>query len=407
MIHLKNEKGYALVLALLIIVVFMVTALFVMGRSFTSVKQNKAVEKNYQSVALAEMGVSFFQTAVKNAFETNREEVLQYIQEKKADDLKKEVYFPDEHYAELALNRLAGKVENSVMSENLHMILQGEESSYEIKDPSFLIKSESIEISFISVGEEEGKQASLRTEMTIPMKKVEEGIGSGEEKDQPGYGPPQFDTIELPEVKERCKNPHVLDNDCDSVLLTEEKTYSGNNSKVQKELIYSTSHLTLSGNTNHLDASKIHTDGNFTVGKNMNNAEGIYIEVGGRAFFENHLDISNSDLLVKKDLMVDQHLTISNGSFIYVGGNVKIGHHLNLDASSKMCVAGNLEVSKKENIAGELYVKGSGGNGSYFNKEGEPVYLDEEEFHKVCGSKIPEPLMIQWGTIENNVEYTY
>jgi hypothetical protein len=405
--HLKNEKGYALVLALLIIVVFMVIALFVMGRSYTSVKQNKVVEKNYQSVALAEMGVSFFQLAVRNSFESNREEVLQYVHEKMAHDGKEEIYLPYEHYTSLALNLLAGMIETSVMNENLKMILQGGDSSYEIKDPSFLVKADTIEIAFKSVGEEEGRKASLRAEMIIPMKAVEEGTGSGEGDDLRDFGPHPFNSIKRPEVKETCKNPLELENDCSEVLLTVKKTYAGNNDKVQKDLIYSTSHLTLSGNANNFDASKIHTAGNFTVGKNMNNAEGVLIEIGDNATFEKHLDVSDSDIWVRNDLTVDQHLNVFNNSFIYVGGDAEIGQHLNLSVDSKMCVAGNLDISKKENIAGELYVKGSGENGSNSIKEGEPIYLDEEEFYKVCGSKLPEQLMIQWGTIENKVEYTY
>ncbi len=64
--RIKNEQGYALVTVLLIITLFMAIIISVMGQSFNTTKQNQTVEKNYQSVALAEMGINYYRSLLNN-----------------------------------------------------------------------------------------------------------------------------------------------------------------------------------------------------------------------------------------------------------------------------------------------------------------------------------------------------
>ncbi|MEH7493474.1 hypothetical protein, partial [Neobacillus niacini] len=82
MVDYRNEQGYALVSVLLIVVVFSVLSLSFMGQAFSSVKQNQEVEKNTQSVAISEMGVSYYQVAIQNLFEQKKDEVALKVKNK-------------------------------------------------------------------------------------------------------------------------------------------------------------------------------------------------------------------------------------------------------------------------------------------------------------------------------------
>ena len=180
--------------------------------------------------------------------------------------------------------------------------------------------------------------------------------------------------IPQPAVEERCKNPDSLDNSCKEVLVTISKTYSGNNKKIQKDVIYALGDLTLSGNGNNLEDSDVHVDGRFTMGKNMNNVENLTLEVGGTADFKGHLDIEGT-------------------SSIYVGGDLKVGKHLSVSEQSKVCVAGKLEVSGHQRISDLLFIKGE----------------DEEEFNKNCSGEQPvkEQASLYWEDFKDNFEYHY
>jgi hypothetical protein len=95
-----------------------------MRRSYTSVKQNTVVEKNYQSVALAEMGVSYLQMAGKNAFDTNKSEVLDVVQNEIKKDEKNKTIWPKGYYSGLTLSTMAERIETSVrnvLEEDLKM----------------------------------------------------------------------------------------------------------------------------------------------------------------------------------------------------------------------------------------------------------------------------------------------
>ena len=65
---MNDNGGYALVMVLLIITIFMMLALSFMGQSANSTKQNEITEKRAQSVALAEMGSIFYKNAIMNEF---------------------------------------------------------------------------------------------------------------------------------------------------------------------------------------------------------------------------------------------------------------------------------------------------------------------------------------------------
>ncbi|MEL3970895.1 polymer-forming cytoskeletal protein [Rossellomorea oryzaecorticis] len=356
---INEEKGYALVLSLLILVVFMVVALSLLGASYNSAKQNGIVEKNYQAVALAEMGVPYYKTSINHALEKSREWVLSEIEKDETTDYDEKDIF------KMMVNKLPEFLKGEIVPVDT-------DASFEIKPDITRSAYPEIVINFTSRGikEKEGAEEDfmLSAETTIPLRITAEGEGS-----DPSNGD-FLKKITQPSVEDRCKNPENLYNSCNEVLLTTTKTYSGNNKRIQKDKIYSLSDLTLTGNGNNLEDSEIHVDGHFTLGKNMNNVKNLTLEVGGTADFKGHLDIEGS-------------------SAVYVGGNLKVGKHLTVSEGSKVCVAGELEVSGHKTISGKVFIKGE----------------DQEAFYENCAEGLPvqEKAFIYWDDFKDNFEYQY
>ncbi|MGK7377898.1 hypothetical protein ACSFXN_08635 [Planococcus sp. 1R117A] len=73
---LKNEKGYALVVVLLLVVLVLGISATFMSGTLNNAKQEKAVDISNQSVAAAEMGVLYYSTDFERALDLIKQEVL-------------------------------------------------------------------------------------------------------------------------------------------------------------------------------------------------------------------------------------------------------------------------------------------------------------------------------------------
>lgn len=83
--QLKNQNGYALVIVLLIIVLFMGVAASFIGGSLSNAKQEQTVDTSDQSVAAAEMGVLFY----TSDFEMDLEQIKKEVSAKTQEELNK------------------------------------------------------------------------------------------------------------------------------------------------------------------------------------------------------------------------------------------------------------------------------------------------------------------------------
>ncbi|MCA1065251.1 hypothetical protein QTG56_07905 [Rossellomorea sp. AcN35-11] len=348
---LREERGYALVTVLLMMVVFMVISLSFMGHSFSSVKQNSEVEKDYQSVALAEMGAEYFEGKVKNVLRGSGLSGITSIEELK--------------------NRVRASLENG---EGIQEVSTAASFQIPMNNLTIDVTSDKSQllITFDSVGSSEGKQTTLHTTMKIPIK-----IGLN-----PSKKLPEFNLIKQPvNVPAQCKNPAVIYDSCLSILVLGSASYSQNHNDLNNKLIYSTGALSLDGNANNMSRTSIHTDGSMNIGKNMNNAENVTLEVKGAFTSGGQLRLEKSQVYVAGSMSVAGHMDVEGNSHTYVGGDAYISKHLSISSDSKMCVAGNLEASQI-NIDGKLYVKGSV---SGKIKTGQPTYVNDTDFVKNCG----------------------
>ncbi|MFK8792975.1 hypothetical protein [Planococcus plakortidis] len=78
--NMKNEKGYALVIVLLIIVLFMGLAATFMAGSLNHAKQEKVVDTGNQAVAAAEMGTIYYSSDFERELKLLKEEMQQETQ---------------------------------------------------------------------------------------------------------------------------------------------------------------------------------------------------------------------------------------------------------------------------------------------------------------------------------------
>jgi competence protein ComGC/cytoskeletal protein CcmA (bactofilin family) len=407
MTHLKDEKGYALVTVLLIIVVFMVISLSFMGQSFNSVKQNRVVEKNYQSVALAEMGISYYQLAVRNAYLSNQEGIVSQTQHQLETDRRNRVENTSEYYTGIIVSLMKQAIQSSL--ENEHQTLKIEnrpDATYIIQDVNITSESNDIIITFTSLGEEEDETSKLSAEMKIPIKDLGSTDGEGSESDPSNANKlPDFNQIQEPKgIPDRCKNPPIIYDSCSEIFLAGSGSFSSNYNNLDDKLLYAKGALMLGGNANNMSNTQIHTDGSMSMGKNMNNARNVFIEVKGATSFGGQLRMDRSQVFAGGSMSVAGHLEVEDKSIIYVGGSAAVSKHLSIGSNSKMCVAGNLGASQLD-IDGELYVKGSV---SGKVKSGQVTQVNHAEFEKNCGVPNSSPeLNVEWGDIVNKVEYSY
>ncbi|PFA67282.1 hypothetical protein CN378_10560 [Bacillus sp. AFS015802] len=404
--HFKNEKGYALVTVLLIMVVFMVISLSFMSQSFTSVKQNKVVEKNNQSVALAEMGVSFYQLAVRNAYLSNQENIVSRVKEMMAADRRNRIEKSQDYYTGRVVSLMTQAMRTSLESEQTSLTIEDRENtSYSIQAVNISSQGNDIIISFTSLGTQENETSTLSAEMTIPIKDVGLTEGGGESDTSTTYSLPDFTHIKKPsDLAGKCKNPPLIYDSCSEILVDGSASFSQNHNQLENKLIYTTGALQLTGNANNMSHTQIHTEGSMSLGKNMNGAEDIFLEVKGALSVGGQLRMDRSNVQVGGSMSVDGHLEVEDQSFVYVGGSAGISKHLSISANSKMCVGGDLNADQLD-IDGKLYVKGSV-NGKI--KSGEPVKVNQTDFEKYCGTlDSSKDLSIKWGEIKNNIEYSY
>lgn len=80
--HLKDQQGYALLVVLLMVVLFLSISATFMAGSLSNAKQEQTVDTSNQSVASAEMGVKYFSSDFQREMGLIEEEVWRVTQEK-------------------------------------------------------------------------------------------------------------------------------------------------------------------------------------------------------------------------------------------------------------------------------------------------------------------------------------
>lgn len=434
-----DESGYALVAVLFIITIFSILALSFASQAFNSSKQNKVVEAKAQSVALAEMGVTYFEHAVKNAYIDSQNDVKVAVQAKMDTD-RNEFYEnpanenkswdPDETYylkfaAEEMVTMMNVKLDG--IKEQQYMKVEGLTEAHFTISPeeeatnTFAILDENnVVIAFKSNGyetNESEKSFTLSAKLTIEFNDLEFNK-VGEEGEAGGTTPenglklPDFNKITRPTSPE-CLNPTSLNN-CGSILIQGNGSFSNSNQMKNILPLYSAGSLVISGNANSMSNVHLHAGASLEISMNMNSVTNSIIETGGSAKFGSQLRMDNSELLIGGAAHIVGHLTVSKGSFVYIGGNLKVEKELTLEDASTVCVREKLEKVgdgiKIKDSNSKLYVWGP--NNKEENLDDQILKIDnEQDWKEKCGTGHQTGGTItpnfNWGDIRQEINYEY
>jgi Tfp pilus assembly protein PilX/cytoskeletal protein CcmA (bactofilin family) len=407
MFNKKSEEGYTLVLVLLIITVFSIIFLSFMGQAISGTKQNKIVEKSSQSVALAEMGISYYEVEFQRIFEVKQVDVNnQVINILKADSTK--------DYKAEATNAMKTALDQAMSNGLIKTTVQVEgypNSTFSIKnfnstaDPT----NRKISLKFDVEGSENGKTTTLNADMVIDLALINLAGGSIN---------PEYNQVEKPtNVSTQCINPSTFtDISCpNGVIIDKSMTYTEQyNGYVGT--IYSTGDLVLSGNGNKSKLT-LHAD-SVSLNGNLNSIVDITLESEKNANFGGQLRVENSDLYIGGNMTTDDHVTLALSSRIWTRGNASIGKSLTIDPTSTMCVKGDLSAQQLDiqvngTQKGRLIIKGSV-NVDPSKISGNPPIIvtnstDKDFLTQNCGNTFDDYNSIDWsksnGAVIGDVTY--
>lgn len=428
--NLRKEDGYSLITILLFITVFSIIFLSFIGYSFNTVKHNKIVEKQTKTVTLAEMGVSFLQTAITDIYIARKVDVNDYILGEIQNDNPVKT---NDEYTNLAISKTATYLQADLKDylgydPNVNPVLKKEintDSAYLIKNLNILndLDKNEIRITFESIGTDGEKNTPINSEMIIQLSPKEENPGGI----HLGIKLPNFNQIPKPAG---CNSGvcgdliELIDGLLDLIV--------NNLNNVTDKTIYSTQGITLdkNDNINSSDNLQIHAVNAIDIPGNLNNALDLLLETQSDAKFGSQLrtlgdsklfvknnmitngitDIENNSLVyVGNDLTNNKHLNLKGDSATFVDGTAKVNDKLNMSSNAKMCVKNNVEVTDISNINIDstigLIVKNKILlNGNEYNKSIVGVTTGSEKYNKICEPTLP----YEWDNeIENNVNYSY
>ncbi|WP_071395933.1 hypothetical protein [Bacillus tuaregi] len=432
----RNQHGYALLTTLLVSTLLIFIAFTFFGQSVNTVKQNKIVETNSQSVALAEMGVNLVEYKVRNIYESNKSEIIKQIQLTREEDIKNNRLLSNEVYIQKAVDE-TWKLLNDKIKKDTDITLDDKASALiRIEKIYFTKKEKELDIDFTISGIENAKAAKISTDMSIDFSQVMTNNGNNPSNppSNGGYSPiltgteipdpGQLDTCNSAKsnfTNEECqieKSSVTFGNDLtlnDSIFKVIGKLIVGNmNNDIKNSTLFITGDLQ-TGQMNSMNQLLLHVGGDATIGNlNGNGLTDSTIEIIGEAQIGN-VKMKNTTMYIGNKATINGKTTIDgntiigniNGmedSTIYIDSikstTIAIA---NLGKNSTLCVTGpltigNININRKDTNS-NVYAKSS------MNSD---VITDEKAFKNACGKKsAPTPPPVAWGTPEINISYRY
>ncbi|MED4203171.1 type II secretion system protein [Neobacillus mesonae] len=431
---MRNEQGYALLAVLIIITLFSILFLAFMGQALNSTKQNQVVEKSSQSVALAEMGVSYYDVAIQDSFTKLKDEIKGNVEKKNLNfkTIDEVIEYLRSHLQTNINNitpPLSSTIDNQAffaLDNNVNVTREGNR----------------LKINLDVIGTKNNDPTKLHVEMVI-NNLSEIKINSTSTSPEISFGevtrPDVTDTdcinptsLEIAKDKGNQGNGQTGDTNlnikCNDVIINQPnksdgtRVYDGNN-EVNVEKVYSTVGLVFTGNLNNREGLKIYANSLNTL-QNFNNGKGLTIEtkhnlkVGSNVQNTDHTNFYIGGLLD-----INGHLDLNLSSNVYIRGtrtsseitnNIisSINGHLKTDSTSKMCVNGDIKIKDALDITPKsLIIKGkvydfNGKQVSNANIEYVTDLTNKDWLKKQCKNTFDEPSTdntIEWGNLSNSM----
>ncbi|UFT99119.1 hypothetical protein KO561_18365 [Radiobacillus kanasensis] len=463
----NNEQGMALALVLMVIAIISLLSLSVIGMTVHNAKQFDTTESNIQTLDLAEMGFTYYETSFQDFYKRKMEEINVNIQNNMISDFEsgelKDVTVYEEIVATKlleAVNVFHEQLSFSTNNGNADSLLLakpiGMDSSFQLAFPHIPSNivcttcnqvedtpGEHIEVTLQSTGMTEGtKSRTVRASFSLNIGPITiETDGSGNPNEVGDYGihiikPTNLSTCSEDDVREfgrkSCsfEGPVEINNinrvnieDASIVVSGSLTTNQPLNNGIENSTIFVTGDGSFNSPINGIDASNLYIGGTANF-QNLNqgvNGSTLIIEensyfnapingidhskflIGGSATFENINQGINNSLLI-----IEENATFSaNGGTISGMENTTI--HVLGNANFN-----NRKFNKVRNA--RICVRGQV---TELPKDADYVYspslgTDETTFNDVCalpesssGTISEEDISFDWSFDTANVEYEY
>lgn len=412
-LEIRNEKGYTLLVVLLVVTFIMIISASFVTASVSNAKQEKIVDTNNLAVVAAEMGVDYYKTAMLNTFINKRNELIISAQ------LKVNSFISDPEFdkSKVDANNIGLKKISAEIAEELKVYLEDEIGR--------LIDEKEINAAV---------QFRKKALNVVVDKNLEQVIAKGIVLGQSTNENPRelefslmFDFLDLSEVdfayslvegipQIDFENPVSGSTICSSQLGGQECLFDN----IENSTVYfKDGYINPKNSTNNKNFknSNIYVKGDIDV-KNLNGMSNVYINVSGKFLAENfqsELGINNSTIVIGES-MEGKNILVTNSTII-VNGDFK-AKELKVIGNSKVCVNGKLSVEGPGHLTiknlSEIYVKLKDENGNQIDHKYDlhlsdkgPVMLSRLEYSKVCSGGITTFPSIEddWNEPIIDVEY--
>lgn len=413
-----NSNGYTLVLVLLIITIFTMLAFSFLVQSSNSIKQNSIVEENSNSIALAEMGIMFFEYETRNVYESNHQQVIDKVKSIRETDISNKIYHPDEYYKQLAISEMETILESTLIPVN-KTIDNNPSASFSIQTNGELVSrtSDGLKVSFTSAGLEDKTKKTISASLMIDFSNWmnrENQDGNGDE--------PETNIIIGNEIKDPgnlvdCELENKKANYSDTACqINGSVTYDNNDQLTFDNSVFKVKGALTTGNMNKdIISSTLYVTGSMFTG-NMNSLNYLHLFVGGAGVFGhfNGSGLSNSIIEIGGSATI-QNMKLEK-SKIFIGGSANLGQindmedsiifidsgadisGVNMGRNSIICVNGPLTIGNiNGNYSSKIYAKSSANS---------QVITDPSSFENACsrgGAQSP----ISWGSTSITSDYDY
>ncbi|SER85779.1 hypothetical protein [Psychrobacillus sp. OK032] len=327
---IRNEKGYTLLLTLILI--FIIVSLF-STFAFAAITQQKQVEltdDNYEVVAIAEMGVEYYRAEILNLIEFYRKKTEEEVKQVEEDD---EFTDTEKHNKILAINA-KNILELRSMVLGLHTpeptdktILEKENSKYFnlLEGPAFT-GADSSELIIKVKGNLLDKSKTISAKFNFPTNLVTSspitGDGTGNGNDNGSGSSKNGHLVQPPDFTKTVPNPFpplgVSLCPDQSNKINKLKCYTNYlpdfNGFQETTVYYTGSKVSSPVDNENFKNSFIYTKGNFEIG-NFNKSKDVSffingtgsfgtIESNGDVYIQTNADSSFSNIKIKKDLSI-------------------------------------------------------------------------------------------------------
>lgn len=407
----------------MITAVFTVFALSFMVISANTTKQNDIREQNSQSVAIAEMGITYFEQAVRNSVTTHEKLVLDEVKALRAAHASKNTILLDSQYIDYGRDLMMRYLEEDINSLNPEVYIKTKTSSKFLIEPinsKYLnSKPQGFEVTYKSTGTENSKATAIEGNLIVDLSRfMSSNISSG---DSGGTSIIEANKIQDPGDLNNCNTSgkKIIFSNIQCQIIDSVEFEQNDNLSFDKSTVKIKGSLTMKNANNAFTESTLYIENDMTAG-NLNSLSNIKLYIGGtlKGLHFNGSGLSNSTVEIKKTASMDniklkgstmfigeglttiQQINEMESSILFINGDTKVTQGINLGNNSLICVNGDLQISNNVN-------NNSNGTSKIYaiSSNHSSVNTTSNDFTKACFNASTSKAT--WGNITLSSEYNY